>query len=109
MEKRLSAIEIEAFLARHPGWDYRPADGGALHKTWRFADFHQTMAFVNAVAAIAHARDHHPDLQIGYDRCAVRWTTHDAGGVTARDAAAAAEVDALPEAAPPAPGAAARD
>lgn len=107
METRLSAIEIEAFLAHQPGWDYRPADGGALHKTWRFADFHQTMAFVNAVAAFAHRQDHHPDLQVGYNHCTVRWTTHDAGGITASDLAAAAAVDALPEARSHGPGAAA--
>lgn len=107
MKPCLSAIEIKAFVARHPGWAHDVADGGALRRTWRVADFHQTMAFVNAVAAFAHRQDHHPDLQVGYNHCTVRWTTHDAGGITASDLAAAAAVDALPEARPHGPGAAA--
>jgi 4a-hydroxytetrahydrobiopterin dehydratase len=53
------------------------------------------MAFVNAVAFIAHAQDHHPDLSVHYSRCIVRYNTHDAGGLTDTDFAAAAKVDAL--------------
>ncbi len=100
MENRLSAIEIEAFLYSHPGWQISSVGVEALQGTWRFADFHQTMAFVNAVAALAHAQNHHPDLQVGYDHCMVCWTTHEVGGVTVRDLAAAAAVDALPETRP---------
>ena len=68
---------------------------GALEKTFEFANFHQTMAFVNAVAFIAHTQDHHPDLQVGYARCTVRWQTHDVSGLSARDFSCAAKVDAL--------------
>lgn len=79
-----------------PGWQ-RTRHGGvdALARRWRFADFGQTMAFVNAVAELAERLDHHPEMQLGWGHCRVVWTTHDAGGVTARDAEAARQVDAL--------------
>jgi 4a-hydroxytetrahydrobiopterin dehydratase len=53
------------------------------------------MAFVNAVAWIAHAEDHHPDLAVGYNRCTVRFNTHDVGGISVNDFICAAKVDAL--------------
>ncbi|MCB2023757.1 MAG: 4a-hydroxytetrahydrobiopterin dehydratase [Ottowia sp.] len=80
------------------GWQRTTQDGTpAIERRWRFADFHQTMAFVNAVAGVAHAQDHHPELAVGYGHCTVRYTTHDAGGLTARDLAAAEAVNALPQ------------
>jgi len=51
------------------------------------------MAFVNAVASIAHREDHHPDLAVHYDRCVVAWSTHSAGGVTLNDGICAAKTD----------------
>lgn len=66
-----------------------------LERTFGFADYHATMAFVNAVAWIAHRGDHHPDLQVGYNRCSVQWSTHSAGGLTLKDVICAAQVDAL--------------
>jgi 4a-hydroxytetrahydrobiopterin dehydratase len=53
------------------------------------------MAFVNAVAFVAHRQDHHPDLQLGYGRCTVRWHTHDVAALSASDFLCAAQVDAL--------------
>jgi 4a-hydroxytetrahydrobiopterin dehydratase len=67
----------------------------AVEREFTFADFHRTMEFVNAVAQIAHREDHHPDLQLGYGRCRVRWQTHSAGGVTINDFICAAQTDAL--------------
>lgn len=87
---RLTDAEIDARLG--DGWAHVD---GALQKTFRFPDFHHTMAFVNAVAWIAHRADHHPDLGVHYGRCVVHYSTHDAGGVTALDIAAAAMIDAL--------------
>ncbi|MBK6867202.1 MAG: 4a-hydroxytetrahydrobiopterin dehydratase [Burkholderiales bacterium] len=79
-----------------PGWRPTCHEGAdALEKRWRFADFRQTMVFVNAVAELAERLDHHPELQLGYGHCRVLWTTHDAGGVTARDREAARQLDAL--------------
>ncbi len=68
--------------------------GNRIEKTFRFADYYRTMAFVNAVASIAHREDHHPDLAVHYDRCVVAWSTHSAGGVTLNDGICAAKTDA---------------
>ncbi len=89
---RLSAGEVADRLAALPGWAH---SGNRIEKTFRFADYHGTMAFVNAVAAIAHREDHHPDLSVHYDRCAVVWSTHSAGGVTLNDCICAAKTEAI--------------
>ncbi|MGC4365026.1 4a-hydroxytetrahydrobiopterin dehydratase [Hydrogenophaga sp. R2] len=68
---------------------------GALEKHWTFANFHETMAFVNAVAWIAHREDHHPDIALGYNRCSLRFNTHDVNGISVSDFFCAAAVDAL--------------
>lgn len=91
-DERVSAADLEAALPQLKGW---AAHGGVLVKTFEFTDFHGTMAFVNAVAWIAHRGDHHPDLQVGYKRCTVQWSTHSAGGLTLKDLICAAQVDAL--------------
>ena len=75
-----------------PGWT-RIDD--RIEKTFRFADYEQTIAFVDAVARIAHREDHHPDLAVHYGRCVVSLTTHDAGGVTRNDVVCAAKVERL--------------
>jgi len=68
---------------------------GALEKAFGFANFHETMAFVNALAWIAHREDHHPELVVSYPRCVVRFNTHDVDGISVSDFACAAAVDAL--------------
>ena len=88
----LSATDIAAHLRQATDWSLL---GGAIEKTFRFADYHRTMAFVNAVAWIAHCEDHHPDIAFGYDRCTLRFNTHSAGGVSLNDFICAAKVDAL--------------
>ncbi|WP_423453788.1 4a-hydroxytetrahydrobiopterin dehydratase [Ottowia sp. VDI28] len=94
----MTSNDLNAALTGLHGWQRVKHDGkAAIRRSWRFADFHQTMAFVNAVAAVAHAMDHHPDLHVSYNRCIVLYTTHDAGGLTQRDIDAATRVDALPE------------
>ena len=64
-------------------------------KTYRFAGYHETMAFVNAIAWIAHRADHHPDLSVHFNRVVVSYSTHDAGGVTGNDVTCAARVESL--------------
>jgi 4a-hydroxytetrahydrobiopterin dehydratase len=88
----MAAEQIQAHLPRVPGWALRD---GAIEKEYRFGNFHETMAFVNALAWIAHAEDHHPDLAVGYNRCAVRFNTHSVGGISINDFICAAKVDAL--------------
>jgi 4a-hydroxytetrahydrobiopterin dehydratase len=66
-----------------------------LHQSFAFTNFHDTMAFVNAVAWIAHQQDHHPDMAVSYNRCTVRWSTHSVGGLSLNDFICAARVDQL--------------
>ena len=94
--RALTATEVVAKLSQIVGWSLS-GDGAnvAIEKTYRFANYHETMAFVNAVAFIAHAEDHHPDLSVHYDRCVVRLNTHDVGGISATDFDCAMRFDAL--------------
>jgi 4a-hydroxytetrahydrobiopterin dehydratase len=77
-----------------PAWALSD-DGLALSRQFTFQDFHHTMAFVNAVAWIAHREDHHPELQVGYKHLRVDYTTHAAGGLTENDFICAAHIDHL--------------
>jgi 4a-hydroxytetrahydrobiopterin dehydratase len=88
----LAAAEIEALLATLPGWTL---ERGAIEKRWRFDNFHRTMAFVNALAWIAHVEDHHPDVSFGYNHATVRFNTHSVNGISRNDMICAARVDAL--------------
>jgi 4a-hydroxytetrahydrobiopterin dehydratase len=95
--RALSATEIVTQLTQLNGdaaQGWKLIDG-ALEKTWTFANFHETMAFVNALAWIAHREDHHPDLALGYSRCTVRFNTHDVNGISVSDFHCATAVDAL--------------
>ena len=89
---RLSAEELAKRHRALPDWEV--ADD-RLTKTFRFANYYETLAFVNAVAWIAHRQDHHPDLSVHYNRVVVAWSTHDAGGITLNDCICAAKVEAL--------------
>ena len=88
----LPAGQAAGLLNLLPGWELA---GGEIVKTYRFADYHRTMAFVNAVAWVAHREDHHPDLEVGYNRCRVRYSTHSVGGLSENDFVCAAKVEAL--------------
>jgi 4a-hydroxytetrahydrobiopterin dehydratase len=90
--KPLSAQEIQTRLGRLSGW---ALDGAAIHKTFRFSSFAAAIGFVDKVAAIADAADHHPDITIRYDRVTLTLSTHDAHGLTERDFALAAEIETV--------------
>ena len=66
-----------------------------IRRLFLFENFHQTMAFVNAVAWISHQEDHHPALEVAYGQCAVRYSTHAIGGLSENDFICAAKVDVL--------------
>jgi 4a-hydroxytetrahydrobiopterin dehydratase len=89
---RLSESELTAQLAVLPGWS---ASSNVIEKTFSFANYYETIAFVNALAYITHRVDHHPDLAVHYNRCVVRYSTHDAGGVTLNDCICAALIEKL--------------
>ena len=91
---KMTGEEVAAQIAAAtPAWQ---ADEAALERTFQFTDFRLTMAFVNAVAGVADAEDHHPHLAVDYGRCLVRLNTHSAGGITRNDFICAAKIDALP-------------
>jgi 4a-hydroxytetrahydrobiopterin dehydratase len=90
----LNQQEASEMLSQIQGWELA-ADAKSLTQTFRFKDFYQTMAFVNAVAWIAHQEDHHPDLEVGYSRCLIRYSTHAIGGLSENDFICAAKIDAL--------------
>jgi 4a-hydroxytetrahydrobiopterin dehydratase len=94
--RAMSATEIVASLARLEGWKLA-GDGAnvAIEKTFTFENYFETIAFVNALALVAHKQDHHPDLSVHYNRCVVRFNTHDVGGISATDFDCAAHADAL--------------
>jgi 4a-hydroxytetrahydrobiopterin dehydratase len=95
--RALSATEIVTQLSllngeQALGW--RLIDG-SLEKTYSFKNYYETIAFVNAVAFIANAEDHHPDLALSYSKCTVRFNTHDVQGISVSDFFCASKVDAL--------------
>lgn len=97
----LTTPQIDAFLQGSPSWQLNRQPTGelttvqALEKTFHFKNYFETLAFVNALAMVAHREDHHPDLSVHYNRCVVRWSTHDVGGVSATDVLCAQAADAL--------------
>jgi 4a-hydroxytetrahydrobiopterin dehydratase len=78
-----------------PEWELIE-DGKAIKRAFKFRDFLRTMSFVNALAHIANIEDHHPDLEIGYNYCRVRFSTHAIGGLSDNDFICAARIDRLP-------------
>ena len=91
----LSADQLREQLATLDGWQLLSEGASAISKTYRFANFYETMAFVNALALIAHQQDHHPDLEVGYNRCKVSLNTHDVGGISETDIDCARRIEAL--------------
>ncbi len=89
---KLADADLATHLAALPGWS---GQADRLEKSFAFADYHETIGFVNALAWIANREDHHPDLHVGYNRCTVAWSTHDAGGITLNDVVCAAKTDRL--------------
>ena len=89
---RLSSAELKELQKALPGWEFTD---NRLSKTFSFGDYYETIAFVNAVAYVAHRQDHHPDLSVHYNRVVVHYSTHDAGGVTLNDCICAAKIETL--------------
>jgi len=90
---KLAPEAVDAWLAAHAGWA-RVGDG-AIARTYKLADFSAALGFVVRVGLVAEKRDHHPDVELGWGRARVLWSTHDAGGITQLDLDLAAACDAL--------------
>lgn len=90
--KKLTDDEISALINDMPQWKLDP-DGLAIRSDLTFADFKQAFAFMTEVAGQADRADHHPEWFNVYNRVSIRLTTHDAGGLTAKDAGMARFID----------------
>lgn len=88
----LQQDEISRLLKELNNWQQI---GKEIAKTYEFKNFYETMAFVNAIAWISHREDHHPDMEVGYNRCRMRYSTHAIGGLSENDFICAAKIDAL--------------
>ena len=88
--ERLSDIAIQRELGRLPGWSRR---GDTLVKSYPFPTFLRGVEFVNRVARVAEAADHHPDLDIRYTKVTCTLSTHSAGGITQKDLDLAGEIE----------------
>jgi 4a-hydroxytetrahydrobiopterin dehydratase len=106
LEQALSDLQITEYLQAVDGWQL---EGGAIVRTFQFLDYYRALAFVNAMAWMVHAQDHHPEITLTYNRCVVRFNTHSVnggkGGISENDFICAAQTDALYEQAPGKPGA----
>jgi 4a-hydroxytetrahydrobiopterin dehydratase len=88
---KLPDSEIQAWLDKHPGWE---RVGDAISKTFKKKDFAGAMAVAVKVGMAAEEKNHHPDIEIGWGRARVTWSTHDAGGITSLDLEMAEATDA---------------
>lgn len=95
-EQALDQAKAMELLAALPGWESAD-DGKAIGKSFKFKNFYETLGFVNAIGWMANRQDHHPDLEVGYNRCAIRWSTHDVGGLSMNDFICAARVEQIAE------------
>ena len=88
----LKQPEIDRLMTQLEGWQQYDR---LISKTFRFKNYYQTMAFVNAVAWLSHREDHHPELTVSYKECQVEYTTHIIHGLSENDFICAAKVEAL--------------
>ena len=86
------AVELMGQLDE--GWTLSE-DGKEIARQFKFKDFYQTMSFVNAAAHVANMEDHHPDMEVGWGRCKIFYSTHAIGGLSENDFICAAKIDAL--------------
>ena len=94
MVERLDESARAKLLADHPDWSLEP-DCEAITRTFKFADFSEAFAFMTRVALLAEVQDHHPEWSNVYNRVTIALTTHDADGLSARDARMAASIEGL--------------
>ena len=90
----LGAAKAKDLHGALPGWEMSP-DAKEIHKNFKFKDFAHALSFVNALGWIAEQENHHPDVELGWGRCTVHFSTHDVGGLSMNDFICAAKVEAL--------------
>ena len=89
---RLADEQIQTLLAQVPGWERRD---GKISRTFNFKNYYETMAFVNATAWVSHREDHHPDMEVGYNKVRMTYSTHSVGGLSENDFICAAKIESL--------------
>lgn len=90
----LTPHEVKEFMKQIKNWQVSE-DGKTIYQLFSFKNFYKTMAFVNAVAWIANIENHHPDMEVGYNYCVIKYTTHAINGLSKNDFICAAKVDGL--------------
>ena len=93
-EHGLPRERAQQLLQLLPGWQMS-AEADEIRKQFRFPDFVHALGFVNALGWVAERENHHPDLELGWGRCTVRFSTHDVGGLSLNDFISAAKTEAL--------------
>ena len=93
-QNALAKDTIAEWLTALSGWQLA-ADASHIYKDFSFPDFSAALAFVNALGWIAERENHHPDIDLGWGRCKVRFSTHDVGGISRNDFICAAKTEAL--------------
>lgn len=89
---KLTQEQIKNLLDKTPGWQLTTRKD-EIYRDFIFENFYQTMAFANAIAWMAHTENHHPDMEIGYQHCKIRYSTHAIGGLSENDFICAAKVN----------------
>jgi len=90
----LDRVAAQNLLSQAAGWALNDT-ATEISRTFTFKNYYETMAFVNALAWVAHRDDHHPDVEVGYKTCRVRYTTHAINGLSMNDFICAAKINAL--------------
>ncbi|PRC92024.1 4a-hydroxytetrahydrobiopterin dehydratase [Solimicrobium silvestre] len=95
-ETALADTELAAYLAAVPGWE---AAGNRIVKTYKFKNYYETLAFMNAIAYVIHVEDHHPEITLTYQQCVIKFDTHSVnggrGGLSENDFICAAKVETV--------------
>lgn len=93
-ESSLNLSEVEEYRRHTPEWQFCATEN-ELSRTYHFSSYKDTIDFVNTVAKVAETQNHHPDMEVNYNRCKVCFNTHTVNGVTLNDFICAANIDAL--------------
>jgi 4a-hydroxytetrahydrobiopterin dehydratase len=95
-ENALTAAQVTDYLKAVPGWVEKD---NRIIKNYKFKNYYETLAFINAIAYVIHAEDHHPEITLTYNNCLIKFDTHSVnsgkGGLSENDFICAAKVDAI--------------
>jgi 4a-hydroxytetrahydrobiopterin dehydratase len=95
-ETALTAAQVADYLKAVPGWI---EENKRILKNYKFKNYYETLAFINAIAYVIHAEDHHPEITLTYNNCLIKFDTHSVndgqGGLSENDFICAAKVDAI--------------